>query len=70
MSDENNFDYQTFMCLMMCPFTMCCGICYMKSAMKNPSDAVKLSEYEEKPYLDQLQGVVLLSIFSTKDDKL
>ena len=56
MSDENTFDYKKFMCLMMCPCTMCCGWAYMNSAMKNPPDAVKLPEDEAKEYVDQLQG--------------
>merc|ERR1719150_2047405 len=40
-----------------CPCTMCCGLAYMNSKMKNPSDAEKLSAEEAKEYLDQLQGL-------------
>ena len=58
MSDENGFDYKKFMCLMMCPCTMCCGLAYMNSAMKNPPDAVKLAENEAKEYVDQVQGKI------------
>ena len=58
MSDENAFDMKKFMCLMMCPCTMCCGMAYMNSAMKNPPDAEKLSENEAKKYMDQLQGTL------------
>jgi hypothetical protein len=36
---------------------MCCGLFYLQSAMKTPSEAEKLSEEESKSYVDQLQGL-------------
>ena len=56
MSEEQPFNYKRFMCLLSCPCTICCGICYMHKHLKNPSDAEKLSEHEAKEYLDQLHG--------------
>ena len=56
MSNGSLFSYEKFMCLLSCPCTICCGICYMHKHMKNPSDAEKLSEIEAKEYLDQLHG--------------
>ena len=56
MSEEQPFNYKKFMCLLSCPCTICCGICYMHKHMKNPSNAEKLSEHEAKEYLDQLHG--------------
>ena len=56
MSEENSLNYNKLMCLMGCPCTICCGLAYMNSKMKNPSDAEKLSAEEAKEYLDQLQG--------------
>ena len=58
MCDENTFNMKKYMCLMMCPCTICCGVAYLNSAMKNPPDAEKLSEDEAKNYLDQLQGTL------------
>ena len=58
MSDENSFDYGKFKCLTSCPFTICCGLLYLNSAMKNPPDAIKLSNSEAKVYEDQLQGKI------------
>ena len=57
MSEENTFNYNKFTCLMVCPCTMCCGIAYIYSAMKNPPDARKLSGEEAKVFVDQLQGM-------------
>ena len=56
MSEESSISYNKLMCLMSCPCTICCGLAYMNSRMKNPSDAEKLSPDEAKDYLDQLQG--------------
>ena len=56
MADDNTFNMTKFLCLMKCPCTMCCGVFYLLSAMKTPSDAEKLSEQESKSYVDQLQG--------------
>ena len=57
MSDENTFSLKRLLCLMKCPFTLCCASCYLKSAMENPPDAEKLSESEAKFYIDNLQGI-------------
>ena len=58
--EENSFDYDEFLCLMRFPCAVCCGypsaMDYYNSAMKNPSDAEKLSEEEATIYINQMQG--------------
>ena len=60
--EENSFDYDEFLCLMRFPCAVCCGypsaIDYYNSAMKNPSDAEKLSEEEATIYINQMQGII------------
>ena len=56
MSEESPLNYNKLMCLMNFPCTICCGMWYMNSKMKNPPDAEKLSEDEAKDYIDQVQG--------------
>ena len=47
------------------PFTVCCGISYLNSNMRNPPDAEKLSDDEAKFYIDNLKGSIQLFHFAT-----
>ena len=46
------------------PFTVCCGISYLNSNMRNPPDAEKLSDDEAKFYIDNLKGSIQLFHFA------
>ena len=64
--EENSFDYEKYTCLLQWPCAVCCGypsaMDYYNSAMKNPSDAEKLSEEEAAIYINQMQGICNKSI--------
>ena len=52
------------------PFTVCCGISYLNSNMRNPPDAEKLSDDEAKFYIDNLKGSIQLFHFAFKNQKI
>ena len=69
MSGDKNslWNKEKYLCLMKNPFTVCCGISYLNSNMRNPPDAEKLSDDEAKFYIDNLKGSIQLFHFAFKN---